>query len=68
MTFLTRCYIFSSDIEELDQPSTNVEVKSEAAEEPGPSRKRVIDSDDEEDETNYLAPEPDLIIYLMSTL
>ena len=60
MTFLTRCYIFSSDIEELDQPSTNVDVKSEAAEEPGPSRKRVIDSDDEEDETNYLAPEPDL--------
>ena len=58
VTFLTRCYIFSNDIEVLDQPSTSV-VKSEP-EEPAPSRTRqTVDSDDEDDHTNYLAPDPD---------
>ena len=58
MTFLTRCYIFSNDIEALEQPSKSV-VKSEP-EEPAPSRKRVtVDSDDEDDDINYLVPEPD---------
>ena len=58
MTFLTCCHILSCDIEALEQPSTSV-VKSEP-EEPGPPRKRVtVDSDHEDDDTNYLAPDPD---------
>ena len=52
MTFLALCYISSNDIEALEQPSTSI-VKSEPAEEPGPSRKRpTVDSDDEDDDTN----------------